>query len=165
MSTEAPGETPPPVTLDLQLACSDEGVPDEAQFAAWATAVLAAEEHEPAELTIRVVEESESAELNGRYRHKAGPTNVLSFPFEAPPGLELPLLGDLVICAPVVAREAAEQGKPAEAHWAHMVVHGVLHLLGYDHLEEAEAEAMEALETDILARIGYPDPYRDRAEA
>ena len=84
---------------------------------------------------------------------------MLSFPTELPPGVQLPLIGDLAICAPVVTREAAEQGKPARHHWAHMTVHGVLHLLGYDHIVEAEAEAMEALETRILAKLGIADPY------
>src|SRR5690606_20131870 len=100
-----------------------------------------ADERQEAELTIRIVDEEESRILNRDYRGKDKPTNVLSFPFEAPPGLDAwPLLGDLVICAPVVAREAVEQGKPLMAHWAHMVVHGVLHLLGYDHEEDEDAE-------------------------
>ena len=105
------------------------------------------------------MDEDEGAELNEAYRRKQGPTNVLSFPFEAPPGVELSLLGDIVVCAPVVAREAGEQGKILESHWAHMVVHGCLHLLGYDHMEPVEAEAMEALETEILGGLGYPNPY------
>jgi len=153
----------PAIELDLQVACAAAELPAAEAFEAWAAAALAGEDRDAAELTIRIVDEAESAELNRRYRHRSGPTNVLSFPFEAPPGIELPLLGDLVICAPVVAREAAAQGKPAAAHWAHMVVHGILHLLGYDHLEEEEAAGMEALETVILARIGYPDPYRETA--
>jgi len=89
---------------------------------------------------------------------------VLSFPFEAPPGIELPLLGDLIICRQVVEQEAAEQGKNPEAHWAHMVVHGTLHLLGYDHIEDEEAEEMEALETEIMLALGYPDPYISEKE-
>lgn len=154
-------DTRPVIELDLQVACVAAELPAREAFEAWAAAALAGEDRDAAELTIRIVDAAESAELNRRYRHRSGPTNVLSFPFEAPPGIELPLLGDLVICAPVVAREAAAQGKPAAAHWAHMVVHGILHLLGYDHLEEEEAAGMEALETAILARIGYPDPYRE----
>ena len=114
------------------------------------------------ELSLRLVDEAESADLNQRYRGKAGPTNVLSFPFEPPPGIKGPrYLGDLVICVPVVVREAAEQGKATEAHWAHLVVHGVLHLLGYDHLDETEAQEMEALETRLLANLGFPPPYAD----
>ncbi|MFA5531181.1 MAG: rRNA maturation RNase YbeY [Thiohalomonadaceae bacterium] len=145
--------------LDYQLAQEGgPGVPTEVLVRRWVEAALAGRRSE-AELTVRVVDEDESAELNGLYRKKQGPTNVLSFPFEAPPGLDLPLLGDIVICAPVVAREAGEQGKTSEAHWAHMVVHGTLHLLGYDHLEPGEAEEMEALETTVLAGLGYPNPY------
>lgn len=149
------------IELDLQLALADaQGVPDQALFQRWVAQVLAGNRDE-AELTIRVVDAEEGAELNQAYRHKHGPTNVLSFPFENPPGVVLPLLGDLVICAPVVLREAVEQGKPAESHWAHMVVHGVLHLLGYDHIEESDAEAMEALEIRLLAGLGYANPYQD----
>jgi len=145
--------------LDYQLALEPESaVPGEGAVRRWVEAALEGR-REAAELTVRIVDEEESAELNQAYRKKQGPTNVLSFPFEAPPGVELSLLGDIVICAPVVAREAREQGKAPEAHWAHMVVHGSLHLLGYDHIEAAEAEAMEALETAILARLGYPNPY------
>ncbi len=144
--------------LDLQLA-TEEGrpVPSEEQFERWVRTALA--HLDEAQLTIRVVDEEESAELNGRYRGKQGPTNVLSFPFEAPPGIELPLLGDIVICAPVVEREAVEQGKAPASHWAHMVVHGCLHLLGYDHIEEAEAEEMESLETEMMTGLGYANPY------
>lgn len=147
------------LALDYQRAYEGAvDVPAENLIQRWVEAALTGRRDE-AELTVRVVDEDESAELNGLYRKKQGPTNVLSFPFEVPPGLELPLLGDIVICAPVVAREAVEQGKTAEAHWAHMVVHGTLHLLGYDHLEPGEAEEMEALETAILAGLGYPNPY------
>jgi probable rRNA maturation factor len=160
------------LVLDLQLALDDgeppsRGLPAAEQIERWVQAALDAAryEAEEAELTIRIVSEAESAELNQAYRHKAGPTNVLSFPFEQIPELPLPLLGDLVICAPVVAREAEEQGKPLEAHWAHMVVHGSLHLLGYDHIEEAEAEAMETLEIAILSDLGYDNPYEDTKTA
>jgi len=146
------------LALDLQIASEANDLPAEADFVRWAEAALTGRAQAP-ELTIRVVDADESAELNGTYRHKQGPTNVLSFPFEAPPGVELPLLGDIVICAPVVEREAAEQGKSVESHWAHMVVHGCLHLLGYDHIEADEAELMESLERDVLSALGYPDPY------
>ena len=111
------------------------------------------------EVTIRVVDTAESHSLNLTYRGKDKPTNVLSFPFEVPPGMEMSLLGDLVICRQVVEKEAQEQGKPLEAHWAHMVVHGSLHLLGYDHIEDDEAEEMEAIETEIMLALGYEDPY------
>ena len=143
------------MVVDLDNA-STTPVPGEDQFQCWA--VAAAPEGE-AELSIRLVDEAESAELNHTYRHKTGPTNVLSFPCEVPPGVPCTLLGDLVICAPVVEREALEQHKLPEAHWAHMVVHGVLHLRGYDHIEDADAVEMESLEIQILSRLGYPNPY------
>lgn len=145
--------------LDVQRASRSRSLPDDARLRRWARAALA-DIGGTHELTLRLVDEAESAELNAGYRHKQGPTNVLSFPFEAPPGVSSRLLGDLVICAPVVAREAQEQHKEPTAHWAHMVVHGVLHLRGYDHLTDIEAADMEALETAILARLGYADPYQ-----
>lgn len=144
--------------LDLQLACEADNLPTQADFERWCEQVLA-ERLDEAELTIRLVEAEESQALNRDYRGKDKPTNVLSFPFEAPPGVELSLLGDLVICAAVVAAEAAEQGKPLAHHWAHMVIHGLLHLLGYDHIDEQEAEQMEGLERAILAQLDIPDPY------
>ncbi len=147
------------VILDLQLACEDAaGLPDEPAFTRWLTAVLPLF-REQAEVTVRVVDEAESHALNLTYRGKDKPTNVLSFPFEAPPQVELPLLGDLVICRQVVEQEAAEQNVALDAHWAHMVVHGCLHLLGYDHILDEEAEEMEALEAEIMQSMGYPDPY------
>ncbi|QFI53785.1 rRNA maturation RNase YbeY [Aeromonas simiae] len=149
------------VMLDLQLACANEqGLPGEADFQRWLDGAVLGFQQE-AEVTVRLVDEAESHELNLTYRGKDKPTNVLSFPFEAPPGLALPLLGDLVICRQVVEQEANEQGKPLEAHWAHMVVHGSLHLLGYDHIEDDEAEEMEQLERDIMRELGYADPYMD----
>lgn len=147
------------VILDLQLACEDStGLPDETQFQAWLDAVIP-QFQEEAEVTIRLVDEAESHDLNLTYRGKDKSTNVLSFPFEAPPGIELPLLGDLIICRQVVEREALEQDKPLEAHWAHMVIHGSLHLLGYDHIDDGEAEEMEGLETEIMLALGFSDPY------
>ncbi len=147
--------------LDLQIALDLPRLPAETDFRRWAEAALAGADHrQDAELTLRIVNEAESAALNETYRHKQGPTNVLSFPFEAPPEVDSTLLGDIVICAPVVLREAIVQGKSPEAHWAHLVAHGVLHLLGYDH-DEAQAEAMESLEICILAGLGFPDPYGD----
>jgi probable rRNA maturation factor len=147
------------VILDLQIACaSSQGLPDESTFQRWLEGVLP-QFQEEAEVTIRIVDEAESNELNLTYRGKDKPTNVLSFPFEAPPGIELPLLGDLIICRQVVEQEAIEQQKQLEAHWAHMVVHGSLHLLGYDHIDDDEAEEMESLETEIMQDMGYPDPY------
>ncbi|HDU8491301.1 MULTISPECIES: rRNA maturation RNase YbeY [Aeromonas] len=152
------------VTLDLQLAsASTDGLPSEAQLQGWLDGTILGFQQE-AEVTVRIVDEAESNELNLTYRGKDKPTNVLSFPFEAPPGLELPLLGDLVICRQVVEHEATEQGKPLMAHWAHMVVHGSLHLLGYDHIEDDEAEEMEALERDIMQELGFADPYLNDEE-
>lgn len=146
------------VRLDVEDTSGAAGVPDSAALGRWAEAALTGR-RPGVELCIRIVGEVEAAELNSRYRGKPGATNVLSFPAELPAGVPLKLLGDLVICAPVVAREAAAQGKALDAHWAHMVVHGCLHLAGYDHEDEAQAAEMEPLETAILAQLGYPDPY------
>jgi probable rRNA maturation factor len=167
------------LTLDVQCASDAPGIPPASRLEDWVRAAIndaADRPRERAELSLRIVDEEEGAELNQRYRGRPGPTNVLSFPFEAPeipaPGesellddyaalaAELDgLLGDIVICAPVVAREAAEQHKALDAHWAHLVVHGVLHLLGHDHIDPAEAAHMEALETAILGGLGFPPPY------
>lgn len=147
------------IFVDLQIATENlEGLPTEEQIVQWATAAVQPEGDE-VEMTVRIVDEAESHELNLTYRGKDRPTNVLSFPFECPDEVELPLLGDLVICRQVVEREAAEQEKPLIAHWAHMVVHGSLHLLGYDHIEDNEAEEMESLETQIMQGLGFDDPY------
>ncbi|WP_116473720.1 rRNA maturation RNase YbeY [Zobellella maritima] len=147
--------------LDLQIACdAAPGLPTEQQLESWLSAALNGEREE-AEVTVRLVDEAESQALNRDYRGRDKPTNVLSFPFEAPPGIELPLLGDLVICRQVVEREAAEQNKPLTAHWAHMVVHGCLHLLGFDHIKDNEAEIMESKEIGILADLEIANPYQD----
>ena len=147
------------VIIDLQIATENPAdLPTEQQIQQWANAAVRAETVEP-EITVRIVDEAESHQLNLTYRGKDKPTNVLSFPFECPDEVELPLLGDLVICRQVVEREAQEQGKPLTAHWAHMVVHGSLHLLGYDHIEEDEAEEMESLESQIMRSLGFADPY------
>lgn len=151
--------------LDLQLAGEDDDVPEPEQIEQWISAALdgahfQANDELPIEITVRVVDEQESQDLNHTYRQKNKPTNVLSFPFESPQDIPLQLLGDLVICAPVVKHEAAEQGKTLQAHWAHMVIHGTLHLLGYDHINEQDALKMEALETQIMTGQGYQDPYQ-----
>ena len=145
--------------IDLQIACEQEtGLPTAEEIEQWATAAVQPQSDE-VEMTVRIVDEAESHELNLNYRGKDRPTNVLSFPFECPDEVELPLLGDLVICRQVVEREAQEQDKPLMAHWAHMVVHGSLHLLGYDHIEDDEAEEMESLEAQIMTGLGFADPY------
>ena len=149
-----------PVQLDVSVSYGlpRAGLPAAVSFRRWAAA--AAEGRiKRADLAIRLVDAKEGRALNRHYRGKDYATNVLSFPVELPEGVTLPLLGDLVICAPVVAKEALEQGKPVAAHYAHLTVHGVLHLLGLDHEDEREAEAMEQLERDILAELGLPDPY------
>ena len=152
---------PPKVEIEVEDVSGIPGNPSVADFQRWAAAALHGR-RSGAEMSVRIVGESEGAELNARYRGKTGPTNVLSFPAELPAGVPLPLVGDLVICAPVVAREVREQGKEPSAHWAHLTVHGCLHLIGYDHGHEAETAEMEALETAILAGLGYPDPYTSR---
>jgi len=144
--------------VDVQIATSDENIPSDEDFRSWVAAALPADRL-ASEITIRVVGFDESQALNAQYRQQDKPTNVLSFPTDLPPELQIPLLGDLVVCAGVVEREAHEQGKSLVAHWAHMVVHGTLHLLGYDHESDAEAEEMEALETRILGNLGFPAPY------
>lgn len=149
------------IKVTVQYAMPKQDLPLPAELRRWVRATLAGR-RESAELTVRIVDEAEGAQLNESYRRRPGPTNVLSFPFVAP--MELPrqdYLGDLVICAPLVAREAREQHKDPRAHWAHLLVHGGLHLLGYDHGEDGAASVMESLETAILARLGYPDPYQE----
>lgn len=142
--------------IDIQIATREHPHPSPEQLRQWAEAAL---EGQLGEVSLRIVDEAEIADLNARYRQRQGSTNVLSFPFECPPGVPLAFLGDVVICAPVVAREAKEQGKTETAHWAHLVVHGVLHLRGFDHLTPEDAERMEARERAILAELGFPDPY------
>jgi probable rRNA maturation factor len=146
--------------IQVQRAIRNVAAPTSNQFRQWASAALK-DRIPAAEITIRIVDEKEMLALNSTYRHKHKTTNVLSFPFSAPPDitLEIPLLGDLVICAAVVKQEAIDQHKTETEHWAHMVVHGTLHLLGYDHEVPAEADIMEALETTILQQLGFDNPY------
>lgn len=152
------------IELDLQIAVEETtGLPTEAQLQQWLESAITLFQPQ-AEVTIRIVENEESQQLNRDYRGKDKPTNVLSFPFEAPPGIEIDLLGDLIICKQVVEAEAKEQNKPLSAHWAHMVVHGSLHLLGYDHIEDEEAEEMESIETEIMQKLGFDDPYISEKE-
>ena len=150
------------VVVTVQNAARSTGVPKRAELERWTLRALADDVR--GELTIRIVDERESAELNSRYRGKKGPTNVLSFPaggsaVPAARGEELLPYGDVVICAAVVEREARAQGKPLAAHWAHMVVHGALHLQGFDHENVRDAGIMEARERALLAELGFPDPY------
>jgi probable rRNA maturation factor len=150
----------PGLTVHVDYAIPRRGLPAPVSFKRWAEAALFAARHrKPAELSIRLVNAREGRALNRHYRDRDYATNVLSFPVELPPGIASPLLGDLAICAPVVAREAREQGKVLRDHYAHLTVHGVLHLLGFDHQEDTEAARMEKLETCILARLGILDPY------
>ena len=148
------------VVVTVQNVAGGAAAPAPAEIRKWARAALTADVR--GELTVRIVAEHESAELNARYRGKAGPTNVLSFRAESPPVEaqdELLPYGDVVVCAEVVAREAREQGKRPAAHWAHMVVHGALHLQGYDHENSRDARSMEARERALLNELGFPDPY------
>lgn len=150
------------INLDVQREV--DALPKDDELLKWLKETLEFEQHGDTELTIRFVDEKESAELNEQYRHKNGSTNILSFPFDAPAEVELNLLGDLIICADVVKKEARQQKKEELAHWAHMVIHGTLHLLGYDHLTDEQASVMEAKEIKILSQLGYTDPYRKTEE-
>ncbi len=153
----------PGVELAVQILSDSATVPGEERLRAWVIAALQQQEVDR-EITIRIVNQPESQSLNAQYRDQDKPTNVLSFPADLPAGVDHPWLGDLVICAPLVECEATEQGKEVQEHWAHLVIHGVLHLLGHDHQQADEAKAMEALETTILASLGYPNPYADAVD-
>ncbi len=141
----------PKLSITIQNASNQSNLPTQAQFRKWAKATIRVD----TEVTIRIVDEVEGRELNKMYRAKDYATNVLTFPLTEEPYL----MGDIIICAPVVAAEALAQNKPLEAHYAHLTVHGVLHLHGYDHEIEAQAELMESLETAIVCKLGYADPY------
>lgn len=154
----------PGLAIEIQRVEESVGVPSDADLRGWIELACGAEAS--GELTLRIVGEAESADLNARYRGKSGATNVLAFRADdlgGGPGDEPLPFGDLVVCAPVVAREAAEQGKAPAAHWAHIVIHGTLHLVGHDHAAAAEADIMERRERELLARLGVADPYRARA--
>jgi probable rRNA maturation factor len=152
-----------PLDITLQDCSTGQQAPSAARVNQWASAAYHAAElpaaAEDPELTIRIVDEEEMRQLNQTYRQKTGATNVLSFPFEAPAHIPLNLLGDIVICASVVKQEAHAQNKSLDSHWAHMVVHGVLHLLGYDHITDDEADTMESLEINVLESVGFSNPY------
>jgi probable rRNA maturation factor len=144
--------------VDIQMASASEEAPDPQSIERWIGAAIG-DQRESTELSIRIVDAEEGQALNEQFRGSTGATNVLSFPFENESPKPLPLIGDIVICAPVVAKEAREQNKALNAHWAHMIIHGVLHLLGYDHQNENEANLMESLETEIMQGLGFPPPY------
>ena len=150
------------VRVDVQYALSDQvlcqAVPTEDQFKAWASAIDATKRTDE-DVVIRVVDEAEIAALNSKYRKKTQSTNVLAFPAEIPAGTDLPFIGDIVICAPIVAKQAAEQGKSLDSHWAHLTLHGILHLQGYDHTDDAEAKIMENLEVQLMNKLGFSNPY------
>ena len=146
------------VALFLRSEAGRRGVPQRRSFARWIDAIPDLRRRR-AEVNLLLVGTAAGRRFNREFRHKDYATNVLSFPYEPLPGERSALLGDLVICVPVVAREAAEQGKPARAHFAHLTIHGVLHLLGYDHEKPADARRMEALEVGILAGLGIANPY------
>jgi probable rRNA maturation factor len=146
--------------IEIQTVFESLGQPDQKQIQLWIDTALEGYDQDT-EIVVRIVDERESAELNEQYRHKSGPTNILSFPVDLPEGIELDLLGDLVICAPVLEKEALEQDKLLVHHWAHIVVHGVLHLLGYDHIDEAQAELMESKEIAILNKLHINNPYSE----
>jgi len=145
------------IILDFENATS-HSTPDVETFEQWVNAALS-ERYDHAELSMRIVDEEEMKDLNNQFREQDKPTNVLSFPAELPEGPDIPLLGDIAICAPIVEREAGEQNKPITSHYAHMAVHGSLHLAGYDHIDDQEAEEMEALEITILRQLGFENPY------
>jgi probable rRNA maturation factor len=148
------------IDLDLQIAShTAEDIPVLNDFLQWVTLVLKNYYKQDAELTIRIVNEIEMAHLNEDFRGKSGTTNVLTFPFEPHPNLQLPILGDIVICAPVITREAKEQDKELRSHWAHITIHGCLHLLGFDHIDEKEAEEMESIEINLMHQLGFSNPY------
>jgi probable rRNA maturation factor len=150
-----------PHHIDLQVACTTDELPSQSQLQLWVDTALssASQVTQTFELTIRLVELEESQQLNSQFRGQDKPTNVLSFPFEVPEGLTLNLLGDLVICVDIMKNEAKSQNKKLFDHWAHLVIHGCLHLLGFDHISDAEAEEMEAIEVAALAKLNINNPY------
>ena len=144
------------IKVEVQYAASADNIPSEDTFQLWVGQI---EVDAVQDVALRIVDEAEMAQLNEQYRKKTGPTNVLSFPADLPDGVDVPFLGDIIMCAPVVAKEATDQGKSIDSHWAHMTVHGILHLQGYDHIDEAEAGKMESLEIKIMHKLGFANPY------
>ncbi|MSP28680.1 MAG: rRNA maturation RNase YbeY [Methylococcales bacterium] len=150
-------------SVEIQTIFESAGQPSEAHIQLWVDTALADVNHDT-EIVVRIVDAQESAELNEQYRHKQGATNILSFPVEIPEGIDLNLLGDLVICAPVLEQEALQQNKVLAHHWAHIIIHGVLHLLGYDHLDDEQADDMETKEIALLQQLNIPNPYQQVAD-
>ncbi|MEE8210435.1 MAG: rRNA maturation RNase YbeY [Acidiferrobacterales bacterium] len=148
--------------VNVQYASTAPGLPDEASITRWARTALAGPDQDEVEIGVRIVDEDEITQMNRRFRNETGSTNVLAFPFGKTPEVQSNLLGDIVICAPVVRREARAQNKQISAHWAHMVVHAIMHLRGYDHRTPGDAHIMEGIETHVLKRLGFPDPYTPR---
>ncbi|MFW5443592.1 MAG: rRNA maturation RNase YbeY [Methylococcaceae bacterium] len=149
--------------LDFQVVSQAKWLPAKNLFQLWVDTVLTDQEHD-SEIVIRIVDEDEMTQFNEQYRDKSGSTNILSFPFDVPETVESDLLGDLLVCAPVIERESKQQYKLLEHHWAHIIIHGVLHLLGYDHIEESDAEEMEALEIKFLKIIKIENPYQEKSK-
>jgi probable rRNA maturation factor len=147
--------------IAIQVASQDKDIPSSAVLRKWTKLVLLDQKADDKELTLRIVDKAEIQELNKTYRHKDKPTNVLSFPMDSPPGVQIPILGDIILCSTVIKEEAQAQDKSLTAHWAHMVVHGTLHLLGFDHIKQQDAMLMEKLEIALLHQLGFPDPYGD----
>ena len=144
------------IKVEVQFAASTDDIPSQDTFQGWAGQIKV---NTAQEVALRIVDEAEMIQLNEQYRKKSGPTNVLSFPADLPNGVDVPFIGDIIICAPVVAKEALDHGKSLDSHWAHMTVHGILHLQGFDHITEAEAEIMESLEIKIMQQLGFDNPY------
>jgi probable rRNA maturation factor len=142
------------IDIDIQLESDHDNIPTEKNLIAWAKLAL---ERDAAEITIRIVDDEESSYLNKHYRNKSGPTNVLSFPLKIP--FDNKLHGDIVICAPLISKEATSQNKLVQHHWAHITIHGILHLQGYDHIQQSDAKIMEQREITILSTLGIPNPY------
>lgn len=157
------------ISIDIQHAADIPDAPSDEEFRRWLTACLTHNSHKHEhehehEVCIRLVDIAEITTLNHQYRQQNKPTNVLSFPAEFPAELQIPLLGDIVICGAVVKDESIQQQKSLLAHWAHITIHGMLHLLGYDHISEDDAIEMETLETHIMHELGYPAPYAEESD-
>jgi len=148
--------------LEIQRIVDSTGIPSDAELQQWVE--LALQDYSPdAEVVIRIVDSEEISALNQQYRQKSGATNILSFPFDLPEGVEgIDLLGDLVVCASVLEQEAFDQKKELKNHWAHIIIHGILHLLGYDHIEESDANEMEAKEILMLQKLHINNPYQEQ---